>query len=192
MRGRSRLVETARRVAPAAYRCNARSTMRDYVIIFGAGVSVDGSPSPTLRHRIEGAIGWSRRNPMAVMMPTGGVGRVGPAEAVVIERELLAAGIEPSHIVVEPTGRDTLESVRRCNSIIKERGNCGRVIVCTSTYHQPRCALLFRLLGYRVAVAPVSSTLDRLSVASYAKAVAKEVIATPYDSSLLLLRLGAD
>ena len=165
--------------------------MRDYVVVFGAGVRRDGSPSPALRHRMEGALDWARRHPTAAIMPTGGVGRVGPAEAIVVERELVVAGIDRSRIVVEPTGRDTLESVRRCDGLLKERGDCARVIVCTSGYHQPRCALLFRLLGYRVALAPVRRDAARLPLATYVAAVAKEAIATPYDSALLLLRLGA-
>ena len=166
--------------------------MRDYVVIFGAGVRADGSPSPTLRRRIEGALRWAKHDPTALLMPTGGVGKIGPAEAAVVERELLAAGIDPSRIVVERTGRDTLESVRRCDRILKVHGDCEHVIVCTSGYHQVRCSLLFRLLGYRVAVGPVSGKLGRLSTATYIKAIAKEVLATPYDSTLLLLRLGVE
>lgn len=109
-----------------------------------------------------------------------------------VERELLAAGVDPARIVIEPTGRDTLESVRRCDCILRQRGDCARVIVCTSSYHQPRCALLFRLLGFQVALAPVPGDLARFSIAGYARAVAKEALAAPYDSALLLLRLEAD
>lgn len=160
--------------------------MRDYVIVFGAGVGPDGVPSGTLQHRIDGAISWARHDPSAILMPTGGVGVHGPAEAVVVRRALQAAGINPSRIVLEPTGRDTLESVRRCDALLRERADYRRIVVCTSTYHQPRCAVLFRLLGYTVVLAKVPNSLDRLPRSSYAKAVLKELIATPYDGALLL------
>lgn len=162
--------------------------VRDYVVVFGAGVRPDGTPSATLRHRIDGAIAWARRDPRAIVMPTGGVGTHGPAEAVVVRDALIGAGIPSSRIVIEPTGRDTLESVRRCDALLRERGDCRRVVVCTSGYHQIRCAVLFRLISYRVALAPVSNSLDRLARGTYVKAVAKEFVATPYDSLLLWLR----
>lgn len=162
--------------------------MRDYVIVFGAGVRSDGSASGTLQHRIDGAIAWAKRDPSAMIMPTGGVGEHGPSEAVVVRRALLAAGIKPSRIVLEPTGRDTLESVRRCDALLRKRGDYRRVVVCTSTYHQLRCAMLFRLLGYTAVLADVSNRLDGLPRISYAKAVLKEAIATPYDGVILLLR----
>ena len=165
--------------------------MVDYIIIFGAAVRTGGRPSAALRHRIDGAVAWAQAHPKAMIMPTGGVGDNGPSEAVAIKRALVSAGIKLSRIVLEPTGRDTLESVRRCDALLRKRGDCARVVICTSTYHQPRCAMLFRLLGYKAIVPKVPNTMDRLSRAGYAKLVIKEMIATPYDSALLLLR-GAD
>jgi len=162
------------------------SFLRDYVIIFGAGVSAEGRPSPVLQHRIDGALAWARENPAAMLMPTGGVGRQGPAEAEVVRKILIEAGIVPERIVAEACGRDTLESVRLCDAILRRRGDCGRIVCCTSTYHQPRCALLFRLLGYRVLLPRMPNGWGRLSAMKYARTVLKEILATPYDAMLLL------
>lgn len=121
-------------------------------------------------------------------MPTGGVGREGPAEAEAMREILIGAGIAPDRVVAETRGRDTLESVRLCDAILRRRGDCGRIICCTSTYHQPRCALLFRLLGYAVVLPGMPSGWGRLSTAKYVRSVLKEVLATPYDAMLLLAR----
>ncbi|MDP9086452.1 MAG: YdcF family protein [Pseudomonadota bacterium] len=145
-----------------------------------------GRPSAALQHRIDGALLWARKHHNAVIMPTGGVGDAGPSEAVAMKHVLVASGIKASRIVLELTGRDTLESVRRCDAILRKRGDCGRVVICTSTYHQLRCAMLFRLLGYRAITPKVPNSMDRLSRASYAKLLVKELIATPYDSALLI------
>ncbi|MDB5672469.1 MAG: hypothetical protein JWO25_3428 [Alphaproteobacteria bacterium] len=161
--------------------------MPDYAIIFGARVR-RGRPSPTLQHRIDGALAWAKDQPEAMFMPTGGIGEGGEAEAEVIARSLIAAGVDAARIVVEPCGRDTLESVRLCDAILRERGDCRRVICCTSTFHQPRCALLLRLLGYRVVVPPIPNGWKRLAVRRYAVSVAKEIVATPYDAALLAAR----
>jgi uncharacterized SAM-binding protein YcdF (DUF218 family) len=162
--------------------------MRDYVIVFGAAVRPDGSPSAALRHRIDGAVAWAREHPAAIIMPTGGVGAKGSAEADVMERGLLAAGIEPDRIVSEPHAQDTLESVRLCDRLLRRQGDCGRVVCCTSAYHQPRCALLLRMLGYEVVVPKMPDDRGRLAWPAYVRLLLKESIATPYDALLLFLR----
>ena len=162
--------------------------MRDYVIIFGAAVRSDGRPSGSLRHRIEGALAWAEAHPDALFIPTGGVGETGFAEAAVIQDGLAKGGIEPGRIIPELQARDTLESVRLCDSILRKRGDCRRVICCTSTYHQLRCGLLFRILGYKVVLPEMPRGLGRLSRGALAGLVLKEVIATPYDALLLLVK----
>lgn len=163
----------------------------DYVIVFGAGVRPDGRPSPVLRHRIAGALAWSRGRDGIMFLATGGKGRHGPPEAQVIRQGLVDGGADPALILVECEARDTLESVRLCDRILRERGDCRRVLVCTSTYHQPRCALLLRILGYRVVAPPMPSRWGRLRTRHYALALLKEALATPYDAALLLLRKAA-
>ncbi|MEP7129574.1 MAG: YdcF family protein [Sphingomicrobium sp.] len=129
--------------------------MRDYIIVFGAAVRANGKPSLVLRRRINRAAAWARAHPDAMIMPTGGTGEHGPAEAAVMKQALVQAGIATRRIVPECEGRDTLESIRLCDRLLRERGDCARVVVRTSRYHQPRCALLFRLLGW-TALAPKS------------------------------------
>lgn len=158
------------------------------MIVFGAAVRADGRPSGSLRHRIEGALAWGRNHEEALFIPTGGIGRAGPAEARVIQDGLIKGGVAPGRIIPELHGRDTLESVRLCDAMLRERGDCRRIICCTSAYHQPRCGLLFRLLGYEVVLPAMPSEWGRLSTATYARLVLKEIIATPYDALLLLAR----
>jgi uncharacterized SAM-binding protein YcdF (DUF218 family) len=162
--------------------------MPDYAIIFGAGVWPDGAPSLTLRHRIDGALAWARANPESTLMPTGGIGRYGPAEALVMRGCLVEAGIDPDRIVAETKGRDTLESVRLCDALLRARGDCRRLAVCTSPYHQRRCALLLRLLGYDVVIPPMPNAWGHLSRFQYARILLKELAATPYDAVLLKTR----
>jgi uncharacterized SAM-binding protein YcdF (DUF218 family) len=148
-----------------------------------------GRPSTTLRHRILGALAWAEAHPDGLLLPTGGIGAdEDEAEAVVAARVLIEAGIAPDRILIEPRGRDTLESVRFCDALLRARGGCRTIACCTSPYHQPRCALLLRLLGYRVVVPPMPETA--LPRRKLARAVAKEMIATPYDAALLLGRIA--
>jgi uncharacterized SAM-binding protein YcdF (DUF218 family) len=159
---------------------------RDYVIVFGAAVRSNGKPSAALRRRIRRASEWAARNPTSMIVATGAAGDNGVTEAVAIKEALVADGVQPGRILVEPKGRDTLQSVRLCSRLIRQRGDCGRVVCCTSRYHQPRCALLLRLLGYRVVLPDLPMTRGRLSRSGVARLILREVAALPYDAVLLL------
>jgi uncharacterized SAM-binding protein YcdF (DUF218 family) len=163
-----------------------RSKTYDYYIIFGATVREDGRPSGTLARRIQGALEAAASNPRSRFMPTGGQGASGHVEAEVVRRLLRDAGVPLGHIVVEPRARDTLQSIRLCDTLLRTAGDVDRVIPCTSRYHVPRCALLLRLLGWRVRLTPMPSDLGHLPLWKLATFYLKELIALPYDIILLL------
>jgi vancomycin permeability regulator SanA len=156
--------------------------MTTYLIVFGATVNADGTPSGTLRRRVEGAlaVGRSLRAPMFLV--TGGNGVGGRTEAEVARGLLMEAGVSAGRILVEPTASDTLASALRCDAILRGRDDVGRVIPCSSTYHLPRCALLMRLLGYRVERRAMPS--ERPHVARWRLVLygLKECLALPYDA----------
>jgi len=162
-------------------------TQRDYVLVFGAAVRPNGRPSAALRRRIRSAARWASAHPTSIVIPTGAAGDHGPAEAKVIRKALLESGMRPRRIVMELKGRDTLQSVRFCHELIQRRGDCRRIVCCTSRYHQPRCALLLRLLGYRVVLPEMSIRRGRLSRLGLARLFIREVAALPYDAILLLI-----
>lgn len=156
------------------------------MLVFGAAVRANGRPSAALRRRIRAALAWAERYPRSIIMPTGAVGDHGPAEAKVVKDALIAGGVRSKRIVIELNGRDTLESVRFCHKLIQDRGDCGRIVCCTSRYHQPRCALLLRLLGYRVVLPKIAMTRGRLSSYGVVRLFLREVAALPYDALMLL------
>ncbi|MBL8773483.1 MAG: YdcF family protein [Phenylobacterium sp.] len=162
--------------------------MAAYLVIFGAAVKADGQPSGTLRRRVEGALAIGRDLPDPVYLPTGGQGRHGPAEAAIMRDLLLAGGAPADRIVVEDRARDTLESVERCHALLAARGDAQAVIPCTSRYHIPRCALLFRILGYPVRTFPMPADRPHVGWRKWLTYVAKECLALPYDAVLLLSR----
>src|SRR5947209_18245397 len=88
---------------------------------------------------------------------------------------------------MELNGRDTLESVQFCHKLIQRRGDCERIVCCTSRYHQPRCALLLMLLGYTVVLPKIRMTRGRLSSFELVRLFVRELVALPYDSFLLFV-----
>ena len=161
--------------------------MAVYLIIFGAAVLADGSPSGTLVRRVEGAVRAARSYRDPVFMPTGGKGTAGYVEAEVMRAMLLAAGVPADRIVEEGQARDTVESVRLCDVLLRLAGDVDHVLTCTSRYHLPRCVLLLRLLGWPVRVPQMPQDYVRLPTGKLIRFTLKEIVATPYDAMLLTL-----
>lgn len=156
------------------------------IIIFGAAVLPDGSPSQTLRRRVEAALRWAATLDAPLFVPTGGVGRHGPAEATVMTRLLREAGVPATRILAEPTAHDTLASASACAILLC--GHAGPVFAATSGYHLPRCLMLLRLAGIRGARGcpppRASGTLAQRWLARL-----REVAALPVDLALGLVQL---
>jgi uncharacterized SAM-binding protein YcdF (DUF218 family) len=129
----------------------------DIFIILGAAVWRGGLPSRTMKRRTNAAIQAARDSPRAVFLPTGGVGKHRPAEALVMRKLLLEAGVKPANILLEQQSTDTLTSVCNCVSILRSVPNYASVTICTDRYHLLRTRLLFRLLGIRVRGCPIAS-----------------------------------
>jgi uncharacterized SAM-binding protein YcdF (DUF218 family) len=159
-----------------------------YYVIFGAAVQTDGQPSPALRRRIEGALAAARGQRGARFMPTGGAGKSGYIEAEVMRRILLESGVPSEHIVVELRGRNTLESARLCDRLLRAAENVECVIPCTSSYHLARCAALLRLQGWHVRLTPMPSDLRKVPWWKLLFYYLKECVALPCDVVLLLVR----
>lgn len=164
--------------------------MSTYFVIFGAAVLPDGRPSGSLARRIEGALALADNVRPRLFVGTGGVGRFGPAEAHVIHDLLRSAGVQEHEIVIEDEATDTLQSVLLCHAILRRRTDVDLLVSCSSGYHNFRCALLFRMLGYRVRVGRMPRDLPHLGVWKWTRYVLKEALAVPYDAVLLLFHIA--
>jgi vancomycin permeability regulator SanA len=167
---------------------SAAPSSRPYILVFGATVRPGGEPSPVLRRRIEGAYSAWRLMPSAKLILSGGVGRHGPAEALVMHRELAGRGVPEADLLLDTESCDTLASARACVAILESRSDVGQVWVCTSAFHAPRCRLLMRLQGVStgiVHVPPAETLFARWSGFYW---VLRECLALPWDAALLLAR----
>lgn len=161
--------------------------MAIYIVIFGAAVRADGSASGSLRRRCEHAAALAASWPDAWWLATGGLGRHGPAEALVMREVLVSLGVPAARVLLEDQARDTLQSVRLCSTILRSRGDVDAVLACSSGYHAPRCALLLRLAGWPARATAPTSDRRCLGTAKWLRYLLKECIATPWDALLMLM-----
>ncbi len=164
----------------------------DVFVVFGAAVRPDGSPSGTLARRTLGAWALSEHVPARRFLLTGGQGRHGRPEAVVMRDLLLERGVPDDEIELDDRSVNTLESVLRCARILRQHGQLDRVVVATSRYHSYRCWLLFWLLGIRVRIGAIPSDRSVLGLRSWVFYWLRECAATPWDAMLLLIFHRAD
>lgn len=158
-----------------------------FLVVFGAAVRPDGSPSGVLRRRVDGALAAALDDPAARFVVTGGEGHHAPAEAIVMADLLRAAGVPDAHIVIEPESRDTLESALRCARLIAAHWQPGsRVLSCSSPSHNPRCAALLRLLGIPAIRAAMPSDRPHITLRRLIYQVVRESAALPFDVVLLV------
>jgi uncharacterized SAM-binding protein YcdF (DUF218 family) len=154
------------------------------ILIFGAAVWPDGSPSPTLRRRVEAAARFGATLPgPPLYVPTGAKGRHGDAEAVVMADLLGSLGVPEARILQEPTGTDTLSSALACAALLRGMGHAGPVWVASSGYHLPRCLVLLRMLGLPARPVPPPDPPPAWAQRWYWRL--REVPALPYDAALL-------
>jgi uncharacterized SAM-binding protein YcdF (DUF218 family) len=161
----------------------------DCIVIFGAAVRADGSASGSLRRRCENAAAAGQalgpQQPAPWYLATGGVGRHGPAEALVMRDVLVQLGVPAQRVLLETQARDTLQSVRLCTRLLRQHGDVDRVLVSSGSYHKLRCIWLFRVAGFACRAVPTASDRPHLGWAKWLRYVAKEFVATPWDLALL-------
>lgn len=159
----------------------------DYYVIFGAAVRPDGTPSATLRTRVEGAHALAQNSPDAAFLVTGGKGDHGPSEAEVMRQLLLDLGVAGDRVVIEDQARDTLDSAVLCSRILKGRADVRSVTACSSRYHLDRCRALLRLAGVRAAAGPVHADRRRLGTLRWLYHWTRDLTVLPLDMILILV-----
>lgn len=159
--------------------------MRPVIIIFGAAVRPDGSPSGAMRYRVEAALETGRGLTEPLYLPTGGQGRFGKPEGDVMADLLEAGGVPRGQILVEPTGRNTVRSVLACRAMLGR--TWAPVYVATSGYHMPRCVVLLRLVGLRARPGVLRPQIASRDAVKRWYWRLREVPAVPIDGLLVLL-----
>lgn len=159
---------------------------RDVLIVFGAAIRRSGKPSPVLRRRLIGAVEAAKRCREPLFLVTGGRGDGIAPEADAMWQTLREHGVAAEDILREPRSLDTLEQARRCAAILDTMPEVGRVLACTSTWHQPRCRLLLRILGVRTEAPAMPADFSGMGWRAWLYYVARELAATAWDAALLI------
>lgn len=118
----------------------------DYLIVLGAQIYDDGSPSPSLRYRLDAALDYLRENPDTRVIVSGGKGPNEPyAEAKGMANYLVEHGISQERIIEEGRSTSTLQNVKFSMALMDSPESSVGVV--TNNFHVYRAVLIARKAG---------------------------------------------
>ena len=136
----------------------------DVVIVLGAGVK-NGKVSKALQLRLDAGIEYSKKNPDAYIVVTGGLTpQKDTTEAAVMKEYLLCHGIEENKIIVEDKSLSTLENYRFTKAILDENNiRYDSIVFVTNDFHIFRAKTYARYCGFENAH-PLSTRTDIFTI----------------------------
>ncbi len=130
-----------------------RAVPSDVLVVLGARVLPDGSPSAALLARIEKAVELYHQGVAPRLLFSGGVGVYPPAEARVMRDVAVRLGVPPEACLLEEQSHSTEQNARFSARLLRQMG-ARRVVVVSDPYHLLRARQYFRLQGFEVATSP--------------------------------------
>jgi vancomycin permeability regulator SanA len=124
------------------------------VMVPGAGLLRDGTPSSPLRDRLDAAAKLYKEGKVQKILLTGDNRFENYNEPGAMQRYLIEKGIPDSDLVLDYAGRRTYDSCYRAKEIF----GLHEIIVVTQAYHLPRMTFLCAELGLKTEGLPVDQS----------------------------------
>ncbi len=113
----------------------------DAIVVLGAQVKPDGSPSVQLQWRLDAAYeAWQARQVPVVVCGAQGGDEPAP-EAYVMRDDLLARGVPSQQVLTDAESYNTRQNIRHAAQLLADTG-ARKVLIVTSDYHLPRAMAL--------------------------------------------------
>lgn len=123
-----------------------KSLNADCIMVLGAGIRDDETPTPMLKDRLDTGIRLYELGTAPKLLLTGDNGQVGHNEIHVMLNYVKKAGVPEEDIFCDHAGFSTYDSMYRAQSIF----GAERLIVVTQTYHEYRALYVGEKLGLTV------------------------------------------
>lgn len=142
---RALALSASARVLGAPLRVRHAPEPADAIVILGARLRADGSPSGALDERVRAGAALFARGLAPIVCVTGG-GPPGRVEADAMAARALALGVPGSALRVERHAMNTAENARLSAQLLAPEG-CRRVWVVSQPFHLRRALRLFGKYG---------------------------------------------
>lgn len=115
----------------------------DCILVLGAGVREDGTPSPLLQERLEMGLMLYQDGASLKLLMSGDHGRAGYDEVNKMKEYALEAGVSSHDVFMDHAGFSTYDSMYRARDIFQAK----KVVIVTQQYHLYRALYLAEKLG---------------------------------------------
>ena len=120
----------------------------DAIIVLGAQVRPDGSPSVQLGWRLDAAEEAYRQKAVPVVV-CGAQGKDEPmTEAEAMKQYMVGKGVPETDILTDPESFNTNQNLRNAAELLKNVPGVRKVLIVTSDYHVPRSLAIAKDLGF--------------------------------------------
>lgn len=131
-----------------------KKTNADVIIVLGAKILSDGTPSNTLKYRLDAAKKSFDQSRAPYIIVTGGQGRdENEPEAIAMKRYLVREGIPADRIFEEINSKNTIENLVNAKAIMNGQG-FKTAVIATTDYHMDRARAIARRLSIKTGAAP--------------------------------------
>lgn len=120
-----------------------RGSKADCILVLGAGLKPDGSPSDMLRDRLSFACDLWEEGVSDTVLVSGDRASESYDEVTAMKNYLLANGVPEEAILEDPMGYSTSESLKRAKDVF----GYENVVVVTQRYHLYRALYIAQKLG---------------------------------------------
>ena len=120
-----------------------RGSKADCILVLGAGLKPDGSPSDMLRDRLAFACDLWEEGVSDTVLVSGDRASESYDEVTAMKNYLLAHGVPEEAILEDPKGYSTSESLKRAKDVF----GYENVVVVTQRYHLYRALYIAQKLG---------------------------------------------
>jgi len=138
-------------------------------LVFGAGLSSPGVPSPVLAARMDTAIALYREGKVSRLLLSGDNQSRYHDETGAMRRYALSKGVKPAHLQLDRLGLSTYDSVRRAQVLF----GVERALLVTQRFHLPRALYLANGLGLDAWGVPADSEPDKPSPYAWRELVSR-------------------
>ncbi|MCL2927274.1 MAG: YdcF family protein [Trichodesmium sp. St16_bin4-tuft] len=128
------------------YQNSEEVPVKAIAIVFGAGIWEDGTPTPMLADRVQGAINLYNIGSIQKILMTGDNSTPDYNEVKAMQEYAINHGVSVEDIILDSSGFSTYKSCYRAKEIF----GITQAVLVTQNYHLPRAVYTCRQLGVDV------------------------------------------
>ncbi|MDD2502617.1 MAG: YdcF family protein [Clostridia bacterium] len=119
----------------------------DAAVVLGNKVELDGKPSKRLQGRLERALELYNKEHFKYIIVSGGTGKEGFDEAVVMKNYLVENGVPDEAVLLDQEGYNSFMTAQNTKTIMSEM-DLNSITIISQYYHITRTKLAFRKAGF--------------------------------------------